>query len=224
MTLRRLLSSLAADDAARDELMSDPGAVLARAGFEGLGDELLGTALVHHVDTAPVDELDALVPLLERFAPIPGLARATTPDPDASVAPEPSVDADGHIDIGIDIGADPGRLVDGLDDDASVDRAAGSTGSTVDAAPTAEIGVDPDGVADAAFGTGAIPIISSDTPPPADLSTPVEVPPPDASPSAVIPPVADLDIARPHADADPPTVDPPTVDPPTVADDLDALD
>lgn len=152
MTLRRLLHSLAADESARAEVISDPGAVLARAGFDAIDDDLLGTALVHHADTAPVDELDALVPLLERFAPVDGVVREIDTAPDTPYEPSGEVDPTSGIDeFAARAEADPTRSID--EDALQVVDDAGSTSSWPDA-----LG---DTAADA-FGTGAVPIIQPD--------------------------------------------------------------
>lgn len=82
VNLRQLLHSLVADEAAREELVRDPSAVLERAGFEGLDDDLLGTALIHYADRADPAEFDDLDELLTRFVADHGLD-----DLDASVVP-----------------------------------------------------------------------------------------------------------------------------------------
>lgn len=82
MNLRQLLHSLVADEAARSELARDPSAVLERAGFEGIGDDLLGTALIHYADRADPAEFDHLDELLTRFVTSSELdAPETTIDP-----------------------------------------------------------------------------------------------------------------------------------------------
>lgn len=140
MTLRRLLRSLASDGDARAEFIGDPAAVLTPAGFD-LNDDLIGTALVHHADTAPLDEINALSPLLDRFVPLDDgdrtIADDHTHDP-AGAPPAPTADPE----------SDPGRLLDDLDPRTEWH---GNAPVDVDAP-------------DHDFGTGAVPVTISDRP------------------------------------------------------------
>lgn len=187
MTLRQLLHSLATDEAARTEFLSDPTSALARSGFDGLGEELLGTALVHHTETAPVEQLDGLVPLLDRFAPLPDHPRSTQ----EILGPEDHLVAD----------VDPGVLFDDLGP-VDPDPAPTATEPTDDEAPptTSPSGPSghapgdlPDDPSHGDFGTGAVPVIATDSPPPgpttpelepewsadaAEFTTQVDIPPP----------------------------------------------
>lgn len=175
MSLRQLLHSLATDEAARSEFLADPLSALALSGFEGLDEELLGTALVHHADTAPVDHLDALVPLLDRFAPLPDHPRSTQ----QTAGPEDQIDAD----------VDPGLLFDDL---GPADPTSGPTATepVEDPAPPTTSSSDridqvrddasdhaSDHASDGDFGTGAIPVTA--------MGSPRPVPPtPEAEPDA----------------------------------------
>lgn len=205
MTLRRLLHSLVADDAARAEMSADPAGVLARAGFEGLDEQLLGTALVHHVDAAPIEEAEALVPLLERFAPLPDHPRGTPDhaDPDEVDPEDEEADHELASDIASDV--DPGLLFDDLRPDGpALDEAAIHRS---DDAPTPTDESDQPG-GDPAFGTGAVPVIEPGTPRPAGMTAPVDDPQPVEPPGIVDPP---------------PVVDPPPlIEPPVGADDHSA--
>lgn len=170
MTLRRLLHSLVADSSARAEFVSDPDSVLADAGLAGLGDELIGTALIHQADATSIDELEALAPLLDRFVPIPGVVRVV----DAAI-PEDDVDAERLLDDLVADTADD-AISDDIDDHITITTDDPSTtdghldGLTGDGRLQGGVGTQ----LDAGFGTGAVPITVSTPLSPTDPGATIE--------------------------------------------------
>lgn len=71
MTIRHAIDQLLTGETASGEATSDPASVLSEQGFDDVPSELFGTALVHFSDTAPLEQADALAPVVTRVSPVP---------------------------------------------------------------------------------------------------------------------------------------------------------
>lgn len=71
MTIRHAIDQLLTGETASGEATSDPASVLSEQGFDDVPSELFGTALVHFSDTAPIEQADALAPIVTRVSPVP---------------------------------------------------------------------------------------------------------------------------------------------------------
>lgn len=71
MTIRDAIDQLLTGETPLGGGAADPASVMAEHGYETVPTELFGTALVHFADTAPLEQADALAPVVTRVGPIP---------------------------------------------------------------------------------------------------------------------------------------------------------
>lgn len=70
MTIRDAITQLLTGDN-DGSVHQEPADVLAQNGYEDVPAELFGTALSHFSDTAPLEQADALAPIVTRLSPVP---------------------------------------------------------------------------------------------------------------------------------------------------------
>lgn len=71
MTIRDAIDQLLTGETPLGGGAADPSSVMAEHGYETVPTELFGTALVHFADTAPLEQAEALAPVVTRIGPIP---------------------------------------------------------------------------------------------------------------------------------------------------------